>query len=150
MIPKGLASLLLSCFSRCPALLHCFCDSLLRLGWAQFKKGICPVWDALLSRLSLIVYQQSRHFVLRNLDKRLFPYVQQALGWVGNCKQTLGHHFALGISETGHTNIKKLKFQQYPNISTTLLEESALIYYQIRTSAHQNDRKDRGIILWFR
>ena len=59
-------------------------------------------------------------------------------------------NFALGISGIGHTNIKKLKFQQCPRFSTTLLEEPALIYYQIRTSAHQNDRKDRGIILWFR
>ena len=61
-----------------------------------------------------------------------------------------GINFALGISGIGHTNIEKLKFQQCPQFSTTLLEESALIYYQIRTSAHQNDRKDRGIILWFR
>ena len=55
--------------------------------------------------------------------------------------------FALGISGTGHTNIKKLTFQQCPQIPATLLEESARIYYQIRTSTHRNDRKDRGIIL---
>ena len=68
----------------------------------------------------------------------------------GNVNGMSGINFALGISGIGHTNIKKLKFQQCPGCEETLLEESALIYYQIRTSAHQNDRKDRGIILWFR
>ena len=42
-------------------------------------------------------------------------------------------NFALGIFGIGHTNLKKLKFQQCPGCEEILLEESALIYYQIRT-----------------
>ena len=69
-------------------------------------------------------------------------------GVSGIVNRTYGINLALGISGIAHTNIKKLKC--YNALTTTLLEESALIYYQIQTSAHQNDREDHGIILWFR
>ena len=65
----------------------------------------------------------------------------------GNVNGMPGINLALAISGIGHTNIKKLKLQECPQFSTTRLEETALLYYQIRTSAHHNDRKDRGIIL---
>ena len=51
----------------------------------------------------------------------------------GIVNRTSDINFALGISGIGHTNIKKLNFPQCPGCEETLLEESALIYYQIRT-----------------
>ena len=68
----------------------------------------------------------------------------------GNVNGMSGINFALGVFGIGPTNIKKLKFQQCPGCEETLLEESALIYIiKSRRYAHQNDRKDRGIISWF-
>ena len=50
----------------------------------------------------------------------------------GHVNGMSGIKFTLGISGIGHTSIKKLKFQQCPGCEETLLEESVLIYYQIR------------------
>ena len=65
----------------------------------------------------------------------------------GDVDGTCGINFALGISGICDMNIKKLKFLQCPGCEETLLEESALIYI-IKSGryAHQNDRKDLGII----
>ena len=63
----------------------------------------------------------------------------------GNVNGMSGINFASGISGIGHTNIKKLKFQQCPGCEETLLEESALIYI-IKSGryAHQNTARTVG------
>ena len=62
-----------------------------------------------------------------------FPMYNGPQDVSGNANGMFGITFTLGISGIGHTNINKLNFQQCPGCEETLLQESALIYYQIRT-----------------
>ena len=65
--------------------------------------------------------------------KGCFPMYNGPRDVSGNVNWMSGINPASGISGIGHTNIKKLKFKQCPGFEETLLEESALIYYQMRT-----------------
>ena len=85
--------------------------------------------------LNLTTFRKIKPHLYKIYTKGCFPMYNGPQDVSGNVDELSGINFALGISGIGHTNIKKLKCQQCPQISTTLLEESARIYDQIWTAS---------------
>ena len=105
----------------------------------------CPIEQVLIKKL-----RKTKPKKYKIYTQGCFPMYNGPWDVSGIVNRSSDINFALGTYGICQPNIRKLKFQQCPQNSTTLLEESALTYYQIRTSAHKNDRKDRGITLWLR
>ena len=90
----------------------------------------CPI-EKIFTKISTTIKPNS----YKIYTKGCFPMYNRPWDVSRIVNRTFDINFALQKSGIGHAHIKKLKFPQCLQIPTTLLEESALIYYQIRTAS---------------
>ena len=91
------------------------------------KNNICLIMRSI-TNIELNMLRQINSKLCKIYTKGCFLMYNGPQDVSGNVNRTSDTNFALGISGIGHRNIQKLTFQQCPQMSTTLLEESALIY----------------------